>query len=58
MSLTIGEPDLALFDPKSNYTEMKPSEVQRRIFEKVGEPFDRTHQRGTEKLDQEYQKRH
>lgn len=54
----LGEPDPAVFDPKSDYDEMKPSEVQRRVLEKMGLPADSVDQRQTEKLDQLYRERH
>ncbi len=55
--LLIGEPDPAFFDPKSQYVETKPSDVERQIVDKLGAPHDPKHQKNFEKLDQEYLKR-
>jgi hypothetical protein len=55
VSLTLEEPDPKLFDDGADYTEAKPSEVQRKLLEIQGIPVDdATWSQKAEQMDKGY----
>jgi hypothetical protein len=57
VSLVMGEPDANLFDGGSQYTEVKPSEIQKGILEKNGIQLDEQLKLQGDKMDEEYLQR-
>lgn len=57
VSLNLQEPDPRLFQVAPGYTELKPSEVQRKLFEKMGVPPDHASDNEVERLDNAYLRR-
>ena len=54
ISLTVGEPDVGLFDLGTNYAELKPSERLRRQVQRLGIPWDDNMQEYGVRMDRVY----
>ena len=54
VKLELGEPDPALFEELPDYREMKPSDVQRILFEKYHITLSKELQESAERIDQAY----
>ena len=54
LNLIIGEPDPALFELPSTYVSVKPSELMRREFDRIGAVWDDKAQHGADMADANY----
>jgi hypothetical protein len=54
VSLTLGEPDPQYFNVPATLTELKPSDVQHKILQRVGMPEDEAEKKSATRLDEKY----
>jgi len=53
-SLVSGDPEPSLFELPSTYASLKPSELMRKDYERIGAPWDKRAQQSGEELDAQY----
>lgn len=54
VSLTLAEPDPSLFEVPSTYTSMKPSDMMRKEYARIGAPWDQKAERSANYADAQY----